>query len=361
MSKFHTIMTHVKPHLDEILAIWLLRKFGENTFPGVSTAEIVYWGNHGFIRSAAEYERDGILLLGVGGGRFDEHPSSPEEGRKEDECAATLIAKAIDVNEDPALAKILKYVLSNDTKGGSHPFEIATFVKLLHNQFPDQPERVMEWAMTALEAKYHEQVEFHSISEEEWARIATKEEVPGLRDRKYKMATIVSDNPHASKYARSARGGGAEIVILKRSTGNVQIFTTTQSNINLRDLAQTLRVMEQKAKRRMQTTNFAELGIEGKVPGAEEWFYHLGGQMLLNGSLTAKDVPPTQIPLEKIQEAVRISLNPTAFEATHAADCKVGVCTAKDRHCPWYSWGLQRCRQVRFEMKKVQQNGAKLG
>lgn len=51
--------------MDEIAAIWILRKFGEEKFPGVSKAPIEFWNNGGNTpdgRSADEYERDGILL-----------------------------------------------------------------------------------------------------------------------------------------------------------------------------------------------------------------------------------------------------------------------------------------------------------
>ena len=122
------------------------------------------------------------------------------------------------------------------------------------------------------------------------------------------MATVVSDNPAATKFARSKRGGGAEIVILKNpASGNVQIFTAKRSRIDLRDTAQIIRIMEQQANGEMKTTQFFQLGAEGKVSGAEAWFYHFEGQMLLNGSLNATDVPPTRLPRKKIQLAVRLN------------------------------------------------------
>ena len=39
---FNEIVTHERPHLDEIVAIWLLRRFGETRFPGISQAKVSY-------------------------------------------------------------------------------------------------------------------------------------------------------------------------------------------------------------------------------------------------------------------------------------------------------------------------------
>ena len=64
------IVTHSRPHLDEIAAIWILRKFGEQTFPGISTAQLIFWETGGQTpdgRSSQEYDNEGYLLLGVGG------------------------------------------------------------------------------------------------------------------------------------------------------------------------------------------------------------------------------------------------------------------------------------------------------
>jgi uncharacterized UPF0160 family protein len=37
-----TIVVHVQWHADELLAVWLLRKFGRQYFPGIENAKIVF-------------------------------------------------------------------------------------------------------------------------------------------------------------------------------------------------------------------------------------------------------------------------------------------------------------------------------
>jgi hypothetical protein len=48
-----------------------------------------------------------------------------------------------------------------------------------------------------------------------------------------------------------------------------------------------------------------DLSGEGRVLGAEEWYFHEKLQALLNGALTAKDVIPTKIPIEKITQIIK--------------------------------------------------------
>lgn len=349
---FHTIVTHERPHLDEIVAIWLLRKFGEQMFPGIDTAKVVFWKTGGVTpdgRTAEEYEADGVLLVGVGGGQFDEHPTTNGE-RKQGDCAATLIAKAIGVEDDPALELLLKYVVDNDTKGAGHPLDIAHLATLLHQRYPNNPEKVMEWVTEGIEAKYREQYEFWTLTREEYERVAEVEEVWGPDGRTLTMVTVVSDSEQMSKFARFR---GAAVVIQKRSSGNVQIFTNKRFGLVLYDVAQMLRLAEQETKSNVVTTDWKTLAAEGKVEGAEEWFFHEKLQALLNGSSTAKDVPPTRLTLDIIKEVVRIGINPDVFEASRAPDCRRGICTATASDpCSWYSWGLHRCRKIRYEMKQ---------
>ena len=348
------IVTHERPHFDEYLAIFLLKKFGENKFPGISAAKVVYLSSGGGIpdgRSADDCEKEGKLLIGVGGGRFDEHPAA-DKNRKQDECAATLVAKALGVADDLSLEKLLKFAVNNDLKAAAHPFDLAYIAKVMHQQYP--PEKVMDWIMIGLEAKYQEQVSFFTEAGKEFERRAKIEEVLGPRGMILRMATIVSDDEQINKFARSAYGGKTAIVIQKRLSGNVQIFVNQQRGLTLYDVARILRLTEQKIKGKVVVSDWKMLASEGKVAGAGEWFFFQAAQMLLNGSLTASGVPATKIPFEQIQEIVRIGINPNAFEANFASRCKKGICASiiKGSACSWYKFGLQRCRKIRFEMRK---------
>lgn len=358
----HTIVTHTKPHLDEIAAWWLLKKFGQE-FPGVKDARIVFVeaGSRDYRdRTAEECEKDGILMLGIGGGRFDEHPNGGNS-RKEDECAATLIAKTLGIEDDPALGRILRFVFNVDTKPCKQPFDLAKMVEDMHEAYPDDPEMVMKWAVQGLEAVYRQQVRFLSNAQALDEGAITFEVFEGPNSP-IKLAIARSDNPEASKFARSADGGGADIVIQRQSSGNTQIFINRKSGkgvVSLRDLARMVRIEEQNLKGKFLIRDWNLLAIEGKVEGAEEWYYHPGGEILLNGSLTAPNVPPTRISLEQLVEFTKIAFSGD-FEPSRAVVCRQGRCGSTPQNpCPWYGWGLDRCRRLRAA-DKVQRTPAML-
>ena len=335
-------------------------------FPGVSTSKMEYWRDDdpSMLIPAEELERQGILPLGICGGWADEHATATSEG-KSGSCA-TLVAKRLGVHDNPAIKPLLRYVENNDKKGGRRPLDLADAMNALNAQFPDNPEKVMEWAMMAIEAKYQQQLDFLIASKAEFERAAQVEDVdiegPDCA-MVVRMATIVSDDEQVAKFARSENGCGAAVVIQKQqSSGNVQIFLDGQMGLNLDDIACIIRSEEKKLNGLSSTTEWELLRGEGTIEGASCWHYLKKdsgrgrpkiGVALLNGSLGHPGVPPTKIPLERIQEIVRIGLNPGAFEPGRAAECAKGNCTSTaNNSCLWYNWGLLRCRGIRFRMRQ---------
>ena len=349
-KRFDTIGIHERPHLDEITAIWLLRNFGEEKFPGIKTATLKYWTKSPDVRKAEDYERDGVILIGIGGGRFDEHTGLNGK-RKEGECATTLVAKALGIENDPCLEKILSFVANSDLKAVGQPFDLAYITKILHQQYHDTPEDVIAWVTTGIEAKYYEQDRFWNSTKAEFEKTAKVEEIRGPGNKLFKMTSFVSDDEQMSKFARSVHGGRAAIIVQKCSKGNVQIFTNKNLGLTLYDVAQLIRIEEQRAKGRIVTTNWKILGSEGRVAGAEEWYFHESGQMLLNGSLTSKDVPPTRLSFNEIKEIVQVGIDIDQFQSGRFRACRQGFCSSNSSDlCPWFIYGLERCRLIRREM-----------
>jgi len=227
-------------------------------------------------------------------------------------------------------------------RAGNQPFDLANLVKAMHQANPKNPRLVMDWAMQALDAKYAEQVNFLTANEQSDSVLI--EEIQGPK-RKIKMASGTSDNP---MFSAACRKQGAAIAIQQHESGNVQIYTDNKEGLLLDDVARILRMEEQEAKGKILTTDWTELAKEGKVEGAEEWYFQTAGQMLLNGSLSCPNTP-THLSLEQIREIVKIGLNPTCFEPNRAKKCQRGVCVStRDDSCPWYGYGLIRCRKIRY-------------
>lgn len=298
-----TIVTHVSPHIDEICAIWLLRRYGRSQFIGIEAAPVIFWseGTTAIMKSPEEFLAEGVLLVGVGGGMFDEH-STVDSERKSGKCSATLVAEHLGIDDDPALEFILDFVERNDLNGSGSMFDIASICRKMYTMMP--AEKVINWATLALEAFYREQAKFaqQAVSEYHGARVFN---VPNGANHTMKVVVIQSDNDMVAKFARAARGGNAALVIQKQSSGNVQIFSNRKYKVNMNKIAHFIRLAEQKKKGKIFTFNSEDLERDGSVRGAEEWHFFKKGQMLLNGSTSHPDVPPTNLPLEEITKIVR--------------------------------------------------------
>lgn len=341
MKTVKALVMHREPHLDEICAAWLLIMFGGEKFPGAKEAGIVFEGAGGEDLqglSANDLEEEGIVLIGVGGSRFDEHPGPTRFGR-EDECTSTLVARELGIENDPALQGILKFVKNSDLHAGNHPWDLANLIKAMHSA-NTAPEDVINFGVMALSAKHAEQVKFLAAQKED----VVIEEVKGPGDRQLKIFSGITGN---DRFSASCRNQGAAVVIQQQPSGNVQISTNKKFGLVMRDTVQVLRIEEQKAKGQVITTDWQALASEGKVNGANEWYYQPEGEMILNGSSSCPNTP-THLSLDRIREIVKIGVSPSTFEPGRAEECQRRICSSTAKNpCPWYCYGLHRCRKTR--------------
>ncbi len=143
----NTLLTHAHPDLDAGLSVYLLRKHGETHFPGVTDAKLEFVSANTLPRgkTADELEKEGLLAVDTGGGRFDNHPVQGElNEEKWDTCAAEMVAKALTVNEDNRYRFILPFTLYQDTQGRSLTSKDATHHLLAPHSLLDGLHRLLE-------------------------------------------------------------------------------------------------------------------------------------------------------------------------------------------------------------------------
>lgn len=102
------LVTHIRPHIDDICAIWLFKRY----HPEFKDAEI------GFIPTNAKggetVDDPDITYVGVGRGRFDEHKGDLED------CSASLVYAylrnevSIPQRDQDALERLIAWVLQED-------------------------------------------------------------------------------------------------------------------------------------------------------------------------------------------------------------------------------------------------------
>ena len=111
------ILTHQKPHIDELVAIFLLQIFGEriNCIPTQVT----------FVAESNFLQQDHQLTLGVNGGKFDEHTRN---GKKKKTSTVQLVSDALGITDKNYL-NIVSYAHNNDVNGGKNIAELGNLIK----------------------------------------------------------------------------------------------------------------------------------------------------------------------------------------------------------------------------------------
>ncbi len=161
LNKVWTFVTHVRPHVDEIFAIWLVVRFGvsANRFKvreDDPLANIQFWGGGGKTpdgRSWEAHARENEIILGtVPKSEFNpDHEQFGVKARK-GLCAASAMDEFLAII-DLVARELLAAVVDNDLRGGKHPMGLSRLVQSMYQAGYD-PKQVIYWAMRALDALY---------------------------------------------------------------------------------------------------------------------------------------------------------------------------------------------------------------
>jgi len=351
---------HPNPHADEILCVELIESYGTEDF-------------------VRRYSDDGDILVGIGGGPFDDH-----RVRREGNAAssALLVAQALGIEKERQVTAVIKHVHGIDSKGGDTPFGICTIIKEMGKlELPNDEivswgrmgfrakigeigakkifelqhiamlvcvglgdEIGFEWMAKGLAMKNAQRREFFIRARADFKATARVSTIYGPKGP-MKLVVTQSDSPEISSYARSDHGANATVVINRKSTGNVSIMFDKRAQLDLGDLCSALKVEEQSLRGQIHERGWDALRAPGTID--EEWdvWHFIHNTMLLNGSHTKKKVSPTRIPFETIVKMVTTIMDPKQFFRGKQETCAMGICAGKE--CPWYPIGVERCRKMR--------------
>ena len=357
------IVTHFRPHADELVALMLLKDFkeGEEKFPGVSNAKISFLSTGGLPEGKTASNFPDKIFLGIGGGIFDEHRTDIKE-REEDETCTTLVSKYLGLDKDLGLERIIYFVKEDDLHGSKVKDGLSVMIKFLHSCYKDDVEKIYKWVETSYFAEYKKDKNFiESIKDNsnfenlyfdykskwkaptyessllclesenysglvEWKSFMekalkyqddqykdalkkfdteAKKETFIIHDgKKITLAVITSDNEEMNKASRTR---ATDVTVIFNSRGNVGIFTYHKKNINLTKVFVLLRMAEQYYSGVIKIKDEKELSQEGIVGGIP-WYLISARNAGYNGSLTTKDIEPTKIPKDKIIEFIKEGL-----------------------------------------------------
>lgn len=299
LPELERIVVHVRPHLDELLAIWLIRRFGHDTWRmRDGQIKVTYAEND---QDAKVHESaKGTILVGVGNGRYDEHK---REGRDKRECAATLVAKDIKdargrgIAGQPEIAHLLRETVRADKGEAKGFFSFPTVINRLQRKHTDSL-KVLDFAFVAFDAIYEDLQKYYHDCRAAFEG-GTVRERDGLR-----AVAVASDLDAFNAYARTRQG--VNVVFQRGGSGNVAVFTDERGAKVLPALVRG--ILREEMRRVGEEGSFAEAAkavdrIErdnaGRdLPGASHWYYHVECSMLLNGSKSKPGLAATRLTKE---------------------------------------------------------------
>jgi hypothetical protein len=371
MKNIKAIVTHLKPHLDEFVAVWMLLVFGAKKFLFEAELKWEQMALAEMPRSLDNYPEH--LFVGCADSPYDEHALSAEEYEKT--CSAQLVAEDL-VGYEPCLHLLIGGVRSAD-RGKKSATHLGTVVKALQeipgvrawdiyfwlkrflNLVLETEKELFEKISAEVESLYltsqdanREEfknrfsapkrawatLEFKAVSafmakhgHSDWVDFGKK----GLAHRQFlfdeAIKEIVSSETKITQKFKSVVGGEIEILaidtnnplvpaasrklgygicVVRNGLGNIVVQTAEENGAHLYNVAAKLRRAEMVAGGQKPLDDWKHLSQEGTLKECPQWHLHqgIGGRQLYNGTLS-HIVEPTALSPEEIVEIIISTLS----------------------------------------------------
>lgn len=295
------IIVPTRAQADTTVAVYLLVKYGETLFPGVSSASIEVIP---MLQAGTTFEQAlarGELLIDLAGGLFDHH------GKAEKTTVSEMIAKELKIFTDPSIQKMLGYAKRDDFYGKGtisndpldRAFGLSALLTVLNKKYASDPVQTFTIVLPLLAAHHEEELRrTKEMPQELKDKLANgKAETFNVvqRDKNLKVLIIETDNPSMAGYVRSQMGGAYDVAALWLSSGHLNVLTRPMKKVDLRSLIVLLRTEELTRKGIDSQVTPEMLAVTGRVEEIPEWYYDPATNSLQNGGIVPGDVPATKI------------------------------------------------------------------
>ncbi len=268
-----TLVTHINPHLDDIAAIWLFKKFNPE-FQRIKV-EFLKAGVEGVTWQGEGVDSDPeIIHFGIGKGKYDEHKGDV------DDCATSLVWKdqkssSSEHIETLALERLVEWVRLEDTGrlsvGEYDEFSVPAFIRSRDNN-EESSRKSIELGSEILDRilKVLKRTESSKI---DWEG---KEE---FETNLGKFVAIKSDTVDREFCKRKK---GDLFLIFNVNNHYVQFFTPSHS-LDLEPVYRKVKELDSQAS----------------------WFLHHSHHMVICGSASAPDSNPTKLSYQELIDVVK--------------------------------------------------------
>lgn len=265
-----TLITHINPHLDDIFAIWLLKKYA----PKYQDFEVDFISA---THDKASEETEDKIFVGTGGGKFDEH----KEGLAT--CAGSLVFDYLKkenlLPKDEISVKALEEMVEWNKKidMGTIPieaydeFSVPAFIRCKDSSKESSKSclelgsRILNRILAVLKRKQQ--------SLKDWEKRLEFETKFG---KTYGLRSETIDRPFCK------RMGGDLFLIYNPKYRSIQYFTPSQT-LDLSPIYEKAKQLDPEA----------------------DWFLHQSHHMVLCGSSAAPDAKPTKLSFEELIEVAK--------------------------------------------------------
>lgn len=313
------ILCFARPQVDTLVAIFLLRHYGDKHFVGIDSAELEFAMALPEGHTHQTLEQGGILALDLGGGRFDHHAAPGK-------TVSQLVAEHLSIHQERPLEKLLSWAKRDDLQGKGtvsadpldRAFGLSGIITLLARQHQHEPHRVVELVLPLFRAHVAEETLRHEVLPQEWKRLKQAGEagefVSHGRQGNFRVAWVVSDNLQLPGFLRAYHQ--IDAVIQHLPSNHTNIITRQSRNLELGDIAAMLRAGELKKQgKEIPGGNWKDLQVAGRYPLVPEWFYDTAANTIQNGGVKPNGVPPTRLTLDEVKEIVDAGLQRTILAA----------------------------------------------
>ncbi len=275
------LVTHINPHLDDIAAIWLFKKFNPDfkeaklEFLKATSGTVTY-------ENKPVDENPEVVHFGIGKGKFDEHKGDV------DECATSLVwidvaGKVVDNIEKLALQRIVDWVTLEDT--GRLPiekyseFSVPAFIR------PADSSQTGSTKAVEMGSEILDRI-LNVVKNTEQAKVDWEERIEF--ESQFGKAVAIKSNAVDRNFCKEQGGELSRereaclFLMLDPKSGFVQYFTPSHE-IDLEPIYTKVKELDPQA----------------------DWFLHHSHHMVICGSGTAPDSKPTKLSFEKLMEAAK--------------------------------------------------------
>lgn len=386
IAGIYAILTHPSCHLDEFGAIFILQNTdeGKKLFPDIEKAGLGFqtetylrannfMGFAGFIKALEM----GYLIIGMGGGPFDEHSD-----REKKVSCVELIKKHIDLfasKESRSIyGQLINFINHEDNNGDNlienlnranprklEKVESDMLLRMNLGMLAQNIKKGWEIAQTQDEQIYLSAMVmrfFKNETEQRKLFVDAVEEYKNSTEKQmiflpenHAMVVIKSDNPLIIRAVRQQTmlPGGKKlgVTVVYKSNGQFCIYPSNGFDEKMTDVVKILR-QKISLNKNSKGLPFEKLGEMGSIREVPELYIDENMKIIMNGSKTDPDVPGligNGITVDEIIGAVITAVDESIFDKKFVHHCKQGVCAKKidpENKCFLFCYGLSRCEEI---------------